>query len=183
MSKINPGSNLNEDNDVKTGSPNMLDFDIPEPKELGKGKFQCPVCDNTYSSREDYISHALVRHQINPQPFSKESSMPKNRQALNSVNYENGFHFFIEPGKYTGITATSLNEFAKDLGTIPVESVKFHFQRKDYQRWFIDILGEEELAKRIDVIEVTSTYSGEDLRMTLSKAVQARIAELSQTSE
>jgi hypothetical protein len=171
MSKINPGSNVNEDNDLKTGSTKMPN-DFPEPKVLGKGKFQCPVCNNTFSSRQDYISHALARHQTCP-----ESTIGK-CPPLDSVPYEKGFHFFIEPGKYTGTTATSLSEFAKDLYVVPIESVKFHLQRKDYQKWLIDIIHDEELAKRVSMIEVRPTISDEDLRGELSKTVQNRIDEL-----
>jgi len=183
LSKINPGSNFNEDNDLRTATPGVPYLDIPEPKVLGKGKFQCPVCDNTYSSREAYISHALALHQVCPEAPIQECPTPKSIQPLNSVQYEKGFHFFTELGKYTGITAISLSEFAKDLDTIPGESVTFHFQRKDYQRWLIDVVGDEELAKRIDMIEITPMFSDEDLRMELSKTVQNRIAELRQTSK
>jgi len=177
LSKINPGSNFNEDNDLTTATPGMRNVDIPEPIALGKGRFQCPVCDNTYGSREDYISHALAHHQICPEAPIEECPL------LNSVRYEKGFHFFTEPGRYTGITAISLSEFAKDLDTVPGESVKFHFQRKDYQKWLIDVVGDEELAKRIDMIEMTPMFSDEDLRMELSKTVQNRIAELRQTTQ
>jgi hypothetical protein len=169
LSKINPGSDVYEDNDLKPMS-GMLNGDVPEPRMLKKGKFQCPVCHETFSSKEHYIHHAMIHHQSPPKL--------KNPLLLNSVEYEKGFHFFIEPGKYTGITATSLNEYAKELNTVPVESVKFHFQRQDYQKWLRDTIGDEELAKRIDNIEGTKMSSDEDLRMELSKTVQNRIAEL-----
>lgn len=43
----------------------------------------------------------------------------KNLNLLNTVTFENGFHFFTELGKFTGITATSTVEFAEKLQTIP----------------------------------------------------------------
>jgi hypothetical protein len=188
LSKINPGSNVYEDNDLKTAVPGMLDVDIPEPIMLEHGRFECPVCHETYRSKEDYISHAMARHQMRTDASvektletpSEKRAMPKlmSSQLLNSVQYEKGFHFLTEPGKYTGITATSLNEYAKKLNTVPVESVKFHFQRQDYQKWLRDTIGDEELAKRIDNIDGTKMSSDEDLRMELSKTVQNRIAEL-----
>ena len=64
MSKINPGSNRNEDNDLATATPGMVDVNIPEPEMLEKGKFQCTVCNAIFNSKEDYISHALARHQM-----------------------------------------------------------------------------------------------------------------------
>ncbi len=62
LSKINPGSNRNGDNDLATATPGMQDVDIPEPKMLEKGKFQCTICSQIFNSKEAYISHALARH-------------------------------------------------------------------------------------------------------------------------
>jgi hypothetical protein len=48
--------------------------------------------------------------------------------------YGKGFHFLTELGKNTGVTATSMVEFAEKLQKIPVQSVTFHFQRQDFQK-------------------------------------------------
>lgn len=112
--------------------------------------------------------------QINPQPNKKTS-----REILSSVPYENGFHFYITIGKYTGITANSLSEFSEKLKTIPVESVLFHFQRDDYQKWIRNTIGDEELAARIDQLQKWPSWSSdENLRKELVKATQIRITEL-----
>ncbi len=64
LPKINPGTNVHGDNDTPTSYPsNMPDTDIIEPKMDDKGKLHCPLCDGIYNSREEYISHALTRHQ------------------------------------------------------------------------------------------------------------------------
>jgi uncharacterized C2H2 Zn-finger protein len=64
LSKINPGSNFHEDNDTQTARPGGLqDTNIIEPIMDGKSKLHCPLCDGIFSSREDYISHALSKHQ------------------------------------------------------------------------------------------------------------------------
>lgn len=144
---------------------------------LEKSKFQCPTCNRIFSAKEDYISHALTRHQM---------SQPKtvNLQQLSPVPYEKGFHFFTEVGKYTGISATSLYEFAEKLNYVPIESVMFHFQRDDYQRWLMDVIGDDELAKKIDKIKETDwVVSGEGLRKALSQTVQNDLAELKQNSQ
>lgn len=72
MSKLNPGSNRHEDNDVATTSPGSLD--IPEPKLLEKGKYQCTMCARVFNSREDYDSHALARHQPEPGKWQSAQS-------------------------------------------------------------------------------------------------------------
>ena len=107
-------------------------------------------------------------------------SQPLN--LLNTVPLENGFQFFTELGKNTGITASSTVEFAEKLQIIPIQSVTFHFQRQDFQKWFINTIGDEELAKRIDQINVW-VHDDENLRKELSETVQNRITELTKSSQ
>lgn len=184
LSKINPGSNRNEDNDLTTATPGMQNVDIPEPKQLEKNKLQCPACERTFNSKEDYISHALARHQLSREPNMEESASVVSGKSLlqskelSSVQYEMGFHFFTDLGKYTGVTATSLDEFTQDLKNIPQESVTFHFQRQDYQKWVKDVFGDDELAKKIDNIKQTSENSADNLRKELSQTVQETMNEL-----
>jgi alpha-amylase len=101
----------------------------------------------------------------------------KNLNLLNIVPFENGFHFFTELGKYTGITASSTVEFAEKLQIVPIQSVTFHFQRQDFQKWLKNTVGDEELAKRIDQIRAWAP-SDQNLRKELFKTVHTRIAEL-----
>ena len=75
-------------------------------------------------------------------------SLPLN--LLKTVPSEYSFQFFTELEKNTGITASNTVEFAEKLQIIPIQSVTFHFQRQDFQRWFKITIGDEELSKRID---------------------------------
>ena len=95
---------------------------------------------------------------------------------LKTVPYENGFHFYTAPGHFTRETATSLDTFEKKLQIIPADSVNFHLQRGDFQKWIKDTLGDEELAKRVSSIK--RTLPVEDLRKELLAIVQTRITEL-----
>jgi alpha-amylase len=106
----------------------------------------------------------------------QSQAKPKASDLLRSVSYEKGFHFFTEHGKYTGITACSTVEFAEKLEIVPIESVMFHFQRQDFQKWLRNTIGDEKLAKRIDHIEAWS--SNENLRKELFTTVHNRITEL-----
>jgi menaquinone-dependent protoporphyrinogen IX oxidase len=101
-------------------------------------------------------------------------SLPIN--LINTVPFEKSFQFYTELGKNTGITASNTIEFAEKLQIVPIQSVTFHFQRQDFQRWFRNVIGDEELAKRIDQIDVW-THDDENLRKKLSETVQNRIAE------
>ena len=174
LSKINPGSNRYEDNDLATATPGMFNVDFPEPKVLEKGKFQCPECEKKFNSKEAYISHAMALHQVS-------LSKTEIDHLLSSVPYDKGFHFFVAPGNYTGITAISLDEFAGKINIVPVESVMFHFQRGDYQKWLIDIIGDEDLAKRIDKLKETEWASGDGLREVLFQTVQNAVTKLKET--
>ena len=169
MSKINPGSNFNEDNDIRTARPGgMQDTKIIEPKIADKNKLQCPICDGIFSSREAYISHFLSKHQIR--------DLTGVRAFLATVPYSVGFHFFITEDRYTGKTAVSLATFAKEVEVAPIESIDFHFKRADFQKWIADTIGDKKLATDIEHIE--KELAGEPLRSKLLWIVNARVKEL-----
>ena len=105
----------------------------------------------------------------------------ENLNLLSTVPLENGFQFFTGLGENTGITANSTVEFAEKLQIVPIQSITFHFQRQDFQRWFRNTIADEELAKRIDQINVW-IHDDENLRKELSKTVQNRITELMKSS-
>ena len=168
MSKINPGSNFYEDNDIQSArSGGLQETNIMEPKKDEAGKLHCPLCDRVFSTREDYISHALSKHQI---------SVATARSHLATFTYDRGFHFFTAIGQYTGKTAVSLETFAKEVEIAPIESIDFHFKRADFQKWMRDIIKDAPLANAIGNIE--KTLAGEPLRQRLLMITNDRIKEL-----
>ena len=101
---------------------------------------------------------------------------PTGVKPLVTVPFENGFHFYTDIGSYTGITATNLNEFEAKLQIIPEESIKFHFQRKDFQKWIKDTIKDDELSERIE--RIREGQSAEDLKKEIFRITQDRISEL-----
>lgn len=97
-------------------------------------------------------------------------------EILRTVPYEKGFHFHTALNTFTRETATSIDTFEKKLQTIPAESVNFHLQRGDFQKWIRHTLGDDELAKRIDSISLK--FPVEDMRKELLAIVRTRITEL-----
>ena len=95
---------------------------------------------------------------------------PTRAKPLTTVSFENGFHFYTAIGNYTGITATNLNEFATKLQIIPKESIAFHFQRKDFQKWIKCTINDVALAERIS--RVNGEQSAEDLRKEILRTVE-----------
>ena len=98
------------------------------------------------------------------------------QKILSSVSYEKGFYFFIDIGKKTGEPALNLSGLYEELRVIEPQSVRFHFQRKDFQNWVKDVLGDAELAQRIDTIK--TELNDQDLRTELLKTVLTRFTEL-----
>jgi hypothetical protein len=92
-------------------------------------------------------------------------------KPLRTVPFESGFHFYTAIGKNTGITATNLSEFATKLQTIPIESIKFHFQRKDFQNWIKYTLKDAALAERIS--RLREAQSAEGLKKEILRTVEA----------
>ena len=101
------------------------------------------------------------------------------QKILKVVPYAQGFHFFMPDGHYTGETALSLFSFLRDLGAVDVESIKFHFDRGDFQRWLRNTLGDVELARLIN--ELDRKIPEENLAEKLAGIVQKRISDLQLT--
>jgi uncharacterized protein DUF5752 len=101
------------------------------------------------------------------------------QKILSPVPYAQGFHFFMPDGHYTGETAMSLCSFLRDLGSIDLQSIRFHFERGDFQKWIRTTIRDEELAQRIDKLD--KKLPEEPLQQQLTDIVQKRISELQLT--
>ncbi len=95
-------------------------------------------------------------------------------KSLRTVPFERGFHFYTNIGKYTGITATSLSEFAMKLQIVPPESITFHFNRKHFQNWIKYTIKDAALAERIS--NAKREQFVEDLRKEILEIIEARTA-------
>jgi hypothetical protein len=118
------------------------------------------------------VSAMSRKVQVKQQSIAK----PTCKRLLATVPFENGFHFYTGIGNYTGITATNLNEFAVKLQTVPIESVTFHFERKDFQQWIKDTIKDSELAEQMNRIK--HGLPAEDLRKEILHTVNARLNEI-----
>ncbi len=112
------------------------------------------------------VSAMSRKVQVKKQPITKPTIV----KPLATVSFENGFHFYTAIGNYTGITATNLSEFAAKLPIIPKESITFHFQRKDFQKWIEYTVKDAALAERIS--KANGEQSAEDLRKEILMAVE-----------
>ncbi|MGD6811071.1 MAG: DUF5752 family protein [Candidatus Bathyarchaeia archaeon] len=93
---------------------------------------------------------------------------------LGTLPFEEGFHFCLEGGNYTGITATSIHEFTEKLRTIDQNSIDFHMQRKDFQKWIQNEFCNKDLPKKIDQIN-QEKIAEEQVRQELLETINAYI--------
>jgi len=101
------------------------------------------------------------------------------QKILRPVPYAQGFHFFMSDGHYTGETAMSICSFLRDLQHLDIQSIRFHFERGDFQKWLRTTVGDEELARIIEKLD--KKIPEESLQEKLAEIVQKRISELKLT--
>jgi alpha-amylase len=89
------------------------------------------------------------------------------------------FNFYRGLGEPLEISARNLVELINHLKHIDLTSIEFHMERGDIARWIRDILGDNELATRINKLK---QLHGEKLRNALINTLQDRIKELSENS-
>ncbi len=99
-------------------------------------------------------------------------------RALRSLSDEEAFRFYSAVEEPTGDAAGSLSDFLKKIESVKLESLTFHLQRKDFQRWVETTLGDSKLAKRIGRIR---SSCDESLRKKMRTTVENRIKELTET--
>ncbi len=98
---------------------------------------------------------------------------------LRVVPHPQAFHFYMAIGDYCGVSAHSLEEFADALQYVCSDAIVFHFERGDFQNWIRDVVGDNELARRIDNIKTCDRHlMGEGCRLKLMDAVRVRMLQL-----
>ena len=97
-------------------------------------------------------------------------------QILRTVPPDQSFLFFEDIGKYTGRMAANLADFCENMKTIDLQSVTFHFERGDYEKWIKETLHDVELARRLKRIK--KSKSAEELRNKILQTVNRRLFEL-----
>ncbi len=112
----------------------------------------------------------------NPSQESLQRSLSKEEisKILGTVTYDRAFYFYNGVGKPNGEFAVSLSDFCSKINVVNSESLAFHLKRRDFQNWLSEVIGDTDLAKRLDKIKVKNNA----LRSTLHAFVSSRIKEL-----
>jgi hypothetical protein len=112
------------------------------------------------------------------QMASSDNSQDIAAEVLRVVSVPDAFLFFINAEKYTGEFATSLTGLLSKLDRVPLESVEFHFQRSDFEKWVGRTLGDQELADKLRGIG--RGIRGEELRGSLREKIRKRLEDFGQ---
>lgn len=97
--------------------------------------------------------------------------------SVRKLEHITPFHFYIDIGDYTGISATSYEGFLTSIKQVEAKSLRFHMERGDFEKWVSDVLRDEKLAKEIGKLKSKKLY-GQALRNRLYRIVFARRKEL-----
>ncbi|MEM2182708.1 MAG: polysaccharide deacetylase family protein [Candidatus Bathyarchaeia archaeon] len=101
----------------------------------------------------------------------------KYRRLLRRVPADRGFRFFYGFASPTGIVANSLEEFYEALKRVSIESIIFHIERGDFERWVLSVIGDDELASRLASLP-KMWRKKDELRRALLNLLEERIKEL-----
>jgi hydroxymethylpyrimidine pyrophosphatase-like HAD family hydrolase/CheY-like chemotaxis protein len=87
------------------------------------------------------------------------------------------FYFCDTHGHYLDRTAANLWEFREALSELPIETIRYHLGRGDFERWLKDVLHDDELAHRVRKVNSRSLEK-DSLRQALLEVVIDRYDEL-----
>jgi len=82
------------------------------------------------------------------------------------------FHFYSGMGRSTGLSASNLKDFHQKLKEAPMESIEFHSQRGDFEKW-LRSSGYSELAEGFEGLRAKGE-SGENLRGKLIELLETQ---------
>ena len=103
----------------------------------------------------------------------------KSKNSLRVVPHAQGFHFYTAVGDYCGVSVHSLEEFGEALQYVCSEAIVFHFERGDFQNWIRDVIGDSELAKKLDDIKMCKRHlAAESCRKEIMERVNVRLLQL-----
>ena len=96
---------------------------------------------------------------------------------LRRLPTDKGFTFFYEFARPTNVTTHDMFEFARALNMVTIQSLKYHTERGDFERWLSQVLGDKKLAEKISSM-TSEKLVGKTLRKRLVAVVEARVKQL-----
>lgn len=85
--------------------------------------------------------------------------------------------YFRSPSGSTLASAASLWEFRQAIEEIPLDSIRYHLERGDFERWLREVMRDAELSRRMQKLS-RRNLPGENLRQVIQSLVTDRYEEL-----
>jgi hypothetical protein len=101
-----------------------------------------------------------------------ETNRENARAILADTPHDKAFHFYADIGKPLGLYAHGLQDFCDKILKVGVDSIEFHVDRGDFEKWFAG-LGDAELARKTALLK-EKRLAGEELRERLHEIVENR---------
>jgi len=116
-----------------------------------------------------------IRFQVGPRAVPHIRHLQKYLRA--PLPASKRFYFSAPNGSNLGPTAASLWEFREMLSAIPLESLRYHQERGDFEQWILNVMGDGELARQLHKLD-GHQLQGEELRLALRELIIHRYDEL-----
>ena len=120
------------------------------------------------------LKEPVTKRNQSQELLQKSLSKEEVARILATVTYDRAFWFYNGLGKPSGKFAVSLLDFCNKLNVVSLESLVFHLKRRDFQNWISEVIGDVDLASRLDKVQARKNT----LRGTLNAFVSNRIKEL-----
>jgi hypothetical protein len=96
--------------------------------------------------------------------------------VLRTVPSEKAFYFYRREGTPSGMKASSLQEFRVSIESADPETLEFHSQRHDFEKW-VRMLGDPTLAKQMQTL-ASQNLPPQELKSKLVRIVRMRVGKL-----
>jgi hypothetical protein len=110
---------------------------------------------------------------------NKFDSSVNAEKILRTVRDQEAFYFYETVGKPIGEIARSLPDFLDKVRFVKLESLTFHLQRNDFQKWIEKTLGDSDLAGKLNRLP---SSDNSEIRTSICKTVENRLRELKESS-
>jgi len=101
------------------------------------------------------------------------SSVMRTVKKPKTVPLEKAFHFYDGADMPTEFLAASLSEFLDCLEKVGTQSLEFHLQRGDFQKW-VALFDEKRIIQQLDSL-AKKGLKGEKLRAEMIEILKARV--------
>jgi alpha-amylase len=120
-----------------------------------------------------WLEHARARSRVGEKALTPTDAA----RMLRRLPSWRAFWFYRDMDEPLGQGAMSLSEFSQLISAIEEQSLEFHVQRKDFESWIREGVGDKELADRIRDLG-RQALPGDQLRKRLCSMVEQRYHEL-----